>query len=84
MLAECPSLLRPYIPFPGLTNGHVETVLAALYRKTPEVRNTNSRLDIMDTVELTITTLLSHRIPLERTQFSHQFVTDAICVRVEP
>ena len=37
-----------------------------------------------DTVELTVMTLASHLITLERIQFSRQFFTGAMYVRAEP
>ncbi len=38
ILARCPSLTAVYRTCPLLTNGHVETIFAAVFRKDPGVR----------------------------------------------
>eukprot|EP00798_Chlamydomonas_sp_ICE-L_P012968 gene12968-12789_t len=34
---ECPTLTAPYRPFPFITNGHVETIFAAKFRRCPKI-----------------------------------------------
>ena len=37
VLSRCPTINAPYIPFPFLTNGHVETIFASKTRRSPPV-----------------------------------------------
>jgi len=48
ILAECPSLTQPYKVAPWLTNPHVETIFAALLRRTPAVKYERELLRMED------------------------------------
>jgi predicted alpha/beta-fold hydrolase len=48
ILAECPSLTQPYKVAPWLTNPHVETIFAALFRRTPAVKYERELLRMED------------------------------------
>ena len=37
LISLCPTMNKPYQPFPMLTNGHVETIFAAKMRSNPHV-----------------------------------------------
>jgi predicted alpha/beta-fold hydrolase len=47
ILSQCPTLLEVYNAFPFLTNGHVETIFAAFFRRNPGVKYSRRCL-IMD------------------------------------
>eukprot|EP00242_Pyramimonas_sp_CCMP2087_P002582 CAMPEP_0198228596 /NCGR_PEP_ID=MMETSP1445-20131203/113677_1 /TAXON_ID=36898 /ORGANISM="Pyramimonas sp., Strain CCMP2087" /LENGTH=514 /DNA_ID=CAMNT_0043909001 /DNA_START=303 /DNA_END=1847 /DNA_ORIENTATION=+ len=61
MLAQCPSLLRPYNPVPMLgTNGHVETILASLYRNKPHIKYYREVIRMPDSGSVSLDYLLEN------------------------